>query len=134
MMLVQSCTSIKLISEYDEITDNTVTELQEKVSDYFVKLERIIGTDEAKYESFVQQFDKIKVDLNTLEVRSAAFDKNRIVQQQVIELKKMIMKLESLHKLGFSNYDQIRPLKQSFNSAFTAIIKLQLALKRGEKK
>lgn len=133
MMLIQSCTSIRLISDYDEITDKTVTQVQEKVSDYFVTLERTVGTQEGEYENFIETFDKIKVDLNTLEVRAAAFDKNRIVQEQVKELNNMITNLEKLHKLGFATYDQIKPLRQPFNTAFTAIIKLQLALKRGEK-
>ena len=133
ILVLQSCSSIRLISEYDEITDKTVTELQEKVSGYFVTLERTIGTNEAQYDNFVQNFDEIKIDLNTLEVRAAAFDKNSIVQKQVAELKKMIKNLESLHKLEFKTYDQIKPLRQPFNTAFTSIIKLQLALKRGEK-
>ncbi|QHI38663.1 hypothetical protein IMCC3317_40570 [Kordia antarctica] len=131
ILLLQSC-AVRLISDYDNITDKTVTELQEKVSNYFVKIERAIESEEAKYENFIKQFDEIKVDLNTLEVRAAAIDKNRIIQQQVKELQKMFKNLESLHKLGFNDYEQIRPLKASFNSAFTAIIKLQLALKRGE--
>lgn len=133
MMLIQSCTSIRLISDYDEITDKTVTQVQEKVSDYFVTLERTVGTEEGNYENFIEAFDNIKVDLNTLGVRAAAFDKNRIVQEHVKELNNMISNLEKLHKLGFTTYDQIEPLKQPFNTAFTAIIKLQLALKRGEK-
>ena len=133
MMLIQSCTSIRLISDYDEITDKTVTQVQEKVSGYFVTLERTVGTEEGKYKNFIETFDKIKVDLNTLEVRAAAFDKNRIVQEQVKELNNMITKLEKLHTLGFATYAQIKPLRQPFNTAFTAIIKLQLALKRGEK-
>lgn len=132
MALIQSCTSIRLISDYDEITDRTVTQLQENVSNYFVKLERSIGTESANYENFTETFDQIKVDLNTLEVRSAALDKNRIVQEQVAELNSMVYNLEKLHQLGFSSYDQIKPLRQPFNSAFTAIIKLQMALKRGE--
>lgn len=131
-LIVQSCTSVRLISDYDEITDKTATELQEKVSNYFVKLERTVGTNEADYNNFVESFDEFKVDLNTLEVRAAAFDKNRIVQEQVLQLKVMVLKLEELHKKGFATYDQIKPLRQPFNSAFTSIAKLQLALKRGE--
>lgn len=133
MMLIQSCTSIRLISDYDEITDKTITQVQEKVSEYFVTLERTVGSEEGNYQHFTETFDSIKVDLNTLAVRAAAFDKNRIVQEQVSELKSMITNLGELHKLGFETYDQIKPLRQPFNTAFTAIIKLQLALKRGEK-
>ena len=137
MTLSQSCTSIRLISEYDEITDKTVTEVQEKVSSYFVKLENSVGTKESSYGNYKEQFEQIKIDLNTLEVRAKAIDKNRIVIEQVKELKKMVMNLENLHKSfgenGYQSYDLIKPNLNSFNSAFTAIIKLQLALKRGEK-
>lgn len=133
LFLTQSCGPIRLISDYDEITDQTVTALQGKVSNYFVKLERTVGTDAATYDHFADEFDAMKVDLNTLEIRSAALDKNRIMQETVVELKSMIDNLEKLHKLGFSSVEQITPLKQPFNTAFTAIAKFLLALKRGEK-
>jgi hypothetical protein len=132
ILLCQSC-SVRLISDYDSITDETVIELQEKVSNYFVKLERTVGSEEANYQNFTTLFDTLKVDLNTLEVRAAAIDNNRIVQQQIDGLKNMVENLESLHKLGLSSYDQIKPLKASFNSAFTAIVKFQIAQKRGKK-
>ncbi|MDY8134679.1 hypothetical protein [Aquimarina sp. 2201CG5-10] len=133
MVLIQGC-SVRLISDYDNITDKTVTELQEKVSNYFVRLERTINNnDEVKYENFIKQFDAIKVDLNNIEVRAAALEKNRIIQEKVKELKNAIENLESSHKEGFSHYDQIKPLKRSFNVIFTAMVKFQLALKRGEK-
>ncbi|WP_272149940.1 hypothetical protein [Tenacibaculum aiptasiae] len=135
IVLIQSCIPIRLINVYDEITDNAVTELQEKVSVYFVQLERdlVVDINKAKYENFTKQLDEIKVDLNTIEVRANAFEKNRIMSQQVQGLKNMIENLEILHKQGFTNVNQIKPLKKSFNVAFTAIIKFQLALKRGKK-
>lgn len=128
----QACTSVRLISEYDPITDEKVTALEEKVTAYFVSLERNIGTDEAAYEHYQEFFDETKVDLNTLAVRAAAVDKNRIVQEQVKELQNMLRNLEFLHQMGFASAEQLPPLKTAFNSAFTAIIRLQMALKRGE--
>ncbi|QDH78465.1 hypothetical protein FKX85_05225 [Echinicola soli] len=127
-----ACTSVRLISEYDPITDEKITELEEKVAAYFVQLERTIGTEEADYEHYQTFFDEAKVDLNTLAVRAAAVDKNRIVQEQVKELQNMVSNLEFLHKMGFASAEQLPPLKTAFNSAFTAIIRLQMALKRGE--
>jgi len=135
-LVFQSCTSIRLISDYDEITDKTVTEVQEKVANYFVKLENSVGTEESKYENYKEQFEKIKIDLNTLEVRAKAIDKNRIVITQVEELKNMVDNLEKLHKSfknGYQSTDLVKPNLNAFNTAFTAIIKLQLALKRGDK-
>ncbi len=133
LMLVTSCTSVRLISEYDEITDKAVTALQKKVSRIFVKLESEIGTDKAAYENYKGFYQTAKVDLNTLKVRADAIDKNKIVQDQIVALTSMLDNLEKLHKIGFYSVDQIIPLKQPFNSAFTAIIKLQMELKRGEK-
>lgn len=133
LLLFQSCSSVKLISDYDEITDNTITQLQRNTSNYFVVLERTIGTNESNYENFISFFDGAKVDLNTLQIRTAAFEKNEIVQNQINELKEMFINLESLHKLGFTSLNSIDALQQPFNSAFTAIIKLQIALKRGLK-
>ncbi|MEI6265465.1 MAG: hypothetical protein WCP74_10175 [Sphingobacteriia bacterium] len=134
LTLVTSCTSVRLVSEYDEITDKAVIALQKKVSTTFVKLENDIGTDKAKYENYKGFYQNAKVDLNTLKVRADAIDKNNIVQDQIAALTSMLDNLEKLHKIGFSSVDQITPLKQPFNSAFTAIIKFQMALKRGEKR
>lgn len=130
----QSCSNIRLISDYDEITDVTVNELQRKVSGFFVKMERVIGTDSAKYENNISFYDDAKVDLDILSVRAKAFEKNTIMEKQVRALSQMFTDLEKLHKIGFVDVSQIEPLKQPFNSAFTAIIKLQMALKRGESK
>ena len=134
MLLVASCTSIRLISEYDEITDKAVTALQEKVATFFVKIGDEVGTNQGRYENYKQFYQNAKVDLNILKSRADAIDKNKIVQEQIAELTKMINNLEMLHKIGFSNSEQIMALQQPFNAAFTAIIKLQLGLKRGEKK
>ena len=137
IIFTQSCISIRLISEYDAITDQTLTEIQEEVSSYFIKLENSVGTEESSYDNYKDQFEKIKIDLNTLEVRAKAIDKNRIVTEQIKELQKMITNLENLHKSfgedGYQSYDLIKPNLNSFNNAFIAIIKLQLALKRGKK-
>lgn len=134
ILLVTSCSSIRLISDYDEITDKAVTALQEKVSRFFVKVDSQIGTDSAKYDNYKAFYQDVKVDLNTLKIRADAIDKNTIVQNQIAELTNMTDKLEQLHKIGFATVDQLKPLRQPFNSAFTAIIKLQLGLKRGEQK
>lgn len=131
---IQSCSNVRLISDYDEITDNTTNELQEKVSAFFIKMEREIGTDSAKYEYYISFYDNAKVDIEILTVRANAAEKNEIVQKQIKALGMMIRDLEKLHKIGFVSPAQIEPLRQPFNSAFTAIIKLQMALKRGDAK
>ena len=133
LFLITSCSSVRLISDYDEITDKAVTTLQKKVTKFLVKVEDEVGTDKALYENYKPFYQEVKVDLNTLKIRADAIDKNKIVQSQVAELTTMVINMEKLHKLGFFDASQVTALQQPFNSAFTAIIKLQMGLKRGDK-
>jgi hypothetical protein len=131
MLISHSCTSIRLISEYDEISDKAVTSMQDKVSKFFVKQERELNTEAGKYAANIAFYDEVKADLNNLSIRANA-TQNQIFLQQVKLLTENIGSTEKLHQLGFKKVEQIAAIKENFNSAFTAIIKLQLALKRGE--
>ncbi|WP_266362773.1 hypothetical protein [Tellurirhabdus rosea] len=133
LVLLQSCTTVRLISDYDEITDQAVTEMQEKVSRFFVQLNREVGTDKARHENYVPFYDDVRTDLNSLRIRANAIDRNEIVQKQISNLSDMIDNTEKLHKIGFRTVNELKPLQGNFDAAFTAIVKLQLALKRGEK-
>ena len=52
LIILPACSSVKLISDYDEITDKSVTALQEKLSEFFVKMETDIGTEAAAYAHY----------------------------------------------------------------------------------
>lgn len=132
LLVVSSCNSVRLISDYDEITDKTVTALQEKTARFFVNLEDDIGTEKAAYENYREFYKEAKVDLYVLKTRADAIDKNQIVRDQVSLLTSMVTDMEKLHKIGFSSLEQVKALEQPFNSAFTAILKLQMGLKRGK--
>ena len=129
---LQSCGPVRLISDYDEVTDKTSLELQEEIDALLIKLERTAGTAEANYDKYVQTYDVIKVTLKKLKIRTAAIPKNKLVEDQVAELEKMVGNLEKLHKQGFGSAGQVNILQQPFDTAFTSITKLQIALKRGE--
>lgn len=131
LLALSSCKTVRLISDYDVVTDNVINALQEKVSRFFIQVYGDLETGDAKYDHYKEFYQEAKVDLVSLKIRADAFDKNTIVQQQIAELYNMIDKLEQLHKLGFSVPEQIKPLELPFNAAFTAMIRLQLALKRG---
>jgi hypothetical protein len=130
---VFSCRSVQLISTYDEVTDKAVTNLQEKVSRFFVEVGEHLGTEKAQYQDYQSFYREAKVHLATLQIRANAIDKNDIVQQQLKELSQLLGELEQMHKIGFPNKESLALSELACNRAFTAIIKLQLALKRGEK-
>lgn len=131
-LLVLNCTTTKLPSDYDEITTKTLAELQQSVSTYFVRVERNLNTPMAQITQFIPFFDDAKVKLNTLEIRTAAIENNQLTHQQILELQEMIRNLEKLHEIGFKSAEEIHELQKPFTRAFTSILKLQLALRRGK--
>lgn len=130
-LAVSGC-SIKLISSYDETTDKTVTALQKKTEAHLVALEAAEGLPECKYEKHKQFYDEAKVDVSAIAVRAAAIPKNEITTEQTVLLSSSLDGLEKLHKIACLSKDQISPLRTQFNSSFTAILKLELAKRRGE--
>ena len=130
-LTVSGC-SIKLISSYDETTDKTVTDLQKKTEAHFVALEAVEGLPECIYEKYKKFYDEARVDVSAIAVRAAAIPKNEITTEQTILLSSSLDSLGKLHKIACISKDQIKPLRTQFNSSFTAILKLELAKRRGE--
>jgi len=126
------CASVRLITDYDDVTYTTINSIQEKITTFFVDLDQDLGTSKAKYADHKDFYRDLKVKIGTLKLRANAMDKNQIVIQQIDLLEMNIKNLEALDKMGISTRDEIIPLKNAFDSTLTAMIKLQLALKRGK--
>jgi hypothetical protein len=129
VLFLYGCSSVRLIQEYDEITDQKLTSLQEKMARFFVKMERQVGFPESGYEKSIDFYDDVKTELNVLEVRSRAIPKSEIVQQQIRSIQSQVEALEKLHKLGFNSYEEILPVKNALENSFAAVIQLQMSLK-----
>ncbi len=137
LFLITSISSCKLalVGRYDSIMDNTVTALQQNVSRFFVKADAEVGTPAFEYKNYKEFYENIKVQLATLRIRSAAVSEGSIADKEVGLLDENIKNLEKLHKLGISTIDEVVLLRSAFDTQFTAIMKLQMALKaRNEKK
>ena len=131
LLALSGCASIKLIAEYDEQTDVAVTQIQRKMEQFLVSLERSVGKDEATYDRNTKFYDEVKIDLSAIRVRAAAIPDNDISIQQLGLLSDNLGILEKIHKLGISVND-IPPIRTAFNVSCTAILKLELAKKRGK--
>lgn len=127
---ISGCT-VKLVADYDEVTDQSVTALQMHVESFLVGLERKFGTPEAAYELHTGFYDQTKVQLSALRVRAAARPKNEVTVQQLDLLASSLNSLEQLHELGFEDVAEIQPLRNAFRTSFTSILALELAKKRG---
>ena len=123
---------MKLISSYDESTDRAVTQLQRDIETFFVTVERQAGMPECEYENHVEFYQDSKVAISAIEVRARAIPKNEITIEQIALLKDSMDKLEQLHELGCFSPGQVENLRNSFNTSITAILKLELAKKRGD--
>ncbi len=130
-LLILCACNIQLISHYDETTDKAVTVLQKKMEAHLLSLEAKAGLPECMYAFFQPTYQDLKVDASAIAVRAAAIPKNEITAEQALLLGKNIETLEQLHQLACVSKEQIAPLRIQFNSGFTAILKLELAKRRG---
>lgn len=131
ILALTGCASIQLISEYDKEIDIAVTAFQKKMTRFLVSLERNIGKEKSEHRNNTEFYDEIRVDLSAIRVRAAAIPKNEITIKQINLLIENVSNLERLHKLGITPVD-IPPLRTAFNTSCTAILKLELAKKRGK--
>lgn len=124
-----SCAEIKLIQEYDAVSNNKINVIYEKSTKFFVKLKRNIGLPESKYEKHIDFYDDLKSDIHILETRTKAIEKSLIVQKQISALDIQIQSLEQLHKKGFTSKEEIDLIQSAFDQTIASMLKLQVALK-----
>lgn len=124
-----SCAEVKLIQEYDTVSNNKINVIYEKSTKFFVKLKRNIGLPESKYEKYIDFYDDIKSDIHILETRTKAIEKSQIVQKQINALDIQIQSLEQLHKKGFTSKEEIELIQSAFDQTIASMLKLQVALK-----
>lgn len=129
LLFLFSCAEVKLIQEYDAVSNNKINAIYEKSTKFFVKLKRTIGLPENKYEKYIDFYDDVKSDIHILETRTKAIDKSLIVQKQINSLDIQIQSLEQLHKKGFSSKEEIDIIQSAFDQSIASMLKLQVALK-----
>jgi hypothetical protein len=126
---LNSCVGVRLIQEYDSVSDNKINALQERTSKFFVKADRQFGLPEFSYQKQVDFYDDIQTDINVLLVRSRAIQKTRISQEQLSALLIQFKSLEELHKKGFKTREELYIIQSALENSFTAILQLQMSLK-----
>ena len=124
-----SCAEVKLIQEYDTVSNNKINVIYEKSTKFFVKLKRNIGLPESKYEKYIDFYDDVKSDIHILETRTKAIEKSQIVQKQINALDIQIQSLEQLHKKGFTSKEEIELIQSAFDQTIASMLKIQVALK-----
>ncbi len=131
-VLAMSGCSVQLVSHYDEKTDALVTQLQKEIATFFVTVEGQEGLPECQYDNHQTFYLNSKVAISALQVRAKAIPNNAITITQIGLLNDSLGQLEQLHQLGCFTANTVTSVRTSFNSSITAILKLELAKKRGE--
>lgn len=127
-ILFSSCSSIKLVGDYDEKIDTGITALQKTMETHMLAIQE----KGAKYSSSRAFYEKSKVEISSLRIRADATERNSLTVKMLDKLAKNISRLETAHKTGIDPAE-VPLFRGGFNSQFTAILTFELAKKRGEK-
>lgn len=123
-----SCTTVRFISEYDEMTDRGITALHQKTSTLFDKLETSDPTP--AYQAVSDQYEGIRHDLATLVLRNGARELNGPTIGQLEQLKQALGRFESLHKeKGTLHSAVVAPARDEIDTIVRAILTLELKKK-----
>ncbi|MPT40443.1 MAG: hypothetical protein E2603_18610 [Achromobacter sp.] len=82
VFLVSGCSSVQLISNYDETTDRNAQALQRKFDSHLVSLQNS-GEEGLKFKNNQEFYESASVDLTALKVRAEGIYKNKITIEQI---------------------------------------------------
>jgi hypothetical protein len=144
--LVSACTSVQLISAYDEPTDKALTALQQSTDDFITKLIANAPSKENAFEKHKKFYEDTDKQLRGLEFRVASIPKNSHTVKLVANIRASILgdgkcseggnSLRDLHCLP-ANAERgpsrvaLEISRRNINQAIGAALALELAKKQG---
>lgn len=129
-MLVVSCAPVRLIGDYDPVTDEAVTRLHRNVETLLLAIERGAG-DAAGYAAHEDVYHRLHVDLRSIQLRAAARERNELQVEQLRDLAANIERLREAHREGIRP-EEVQLFRRGFDQQFGAILRLELARRPGE--
>jgi|GEM_PF-830975 hypothetical protein len=121
---------VKLVGEYDEITDRGLTELQQETSAFFAKIQSS-SNSEASYEANKDFYYEVKGELSGLLQRAEIIEsklKRNPLTRNLNDLQLQFDDLALLHKTS-PPAQALRSAEEAFNRSFAAIIEQMMYLK-----
>lgn len=130
MMLLLAGCSVQYVSRYDATTEQSITDIQRGVEALLQRVDRSIGTPEADYANFVQEYERLQIDAAMLNARAQAISQNSITAEQSAQLMGWLANLEQLHQTGFTSSELLAVPRRMGEQIFVAMLKFELAKKR----
>ena len=134
LLLLGGC--VTFMAPYDEKIDDMATGLQREVR---AEIEALRGAEkpDCLYPAHAGFYRQARVDVSALSVRAAAHDMNAQTIAQIDDLSGALNDLEALHKIATQanrcmRSDEFSDINRGFDQITGAIIKLELAKKRGK--
>ena len=94
---LSGCTTVQLVSDYDEKTDKDAATLHKKFETYFASLQTV-ANDKKMFKNQQSFYEEVLVDLNSLMVRASAIYKNELTEEQLEIIEENLAYLVLLHK------------------------------------
>lgn len=129
-LTMSGCTTVKLVSDYDEKIDTGVTQLHKDTSAYMAKIKTVDGANVEAYDK-AKFYPETKLAVASLRLRADATQRNNLTVQILDKLQVAFDQFEVIHSGGLTKVE-MPPLELGFNSAFLAILTFEIAKKRGE--
>ncbi|WP_417915691.1 hypothetical protein [Candidatus Electronema sp. JM] len=135
IVFLSGCVEPQTISNYDQETDISVTSLQKITEAHLLSLDTVSGdAQKCKYENenYKKFYEEMKIDVSSISLRADAIpNDNTRTKKQIDLLRNSLGDLEKLHKLSCLSPEQIKIARSNLESSFKAVLKLELAKKRG---
>lgn len=127
---------VTLAAPYDQKIDDMATGLQREIS---LEIETLSTQDkpDCLYPNHVAFYRNARVDISALAVRAAAHDMNSETIQQIEDLRAALDDLEKIHQHDTQQNRCIAaaafsPIRRAFDQITVAIVRLEIAKKRGQ--
>jgi hypothetical protein len=131
IVLLTGCAfKVKLVGEYDEITDKAFTDLQKKTASFFYKLKTSSGAD-ISYEANMKFYEDAQGDVSALILRAQVIEeglKRNPMTKNFNDLQKQYDDLAILHKTAPPK-KAFESAEKAFDQSFRAILENLLYLK-----
>jgi hypothetical protein len=99
---------------------------------YLTELEGDAGTEAAKFSAHRDFYDAYLVELRSLRIRVEVQPRNDLTKQQIELMMNSVGELRAAHEAGDLSPEAIAVTRNLFNQAWGAILRLELAKRRGE--
>lgn len=97
MIFASGCSTMTLISKYDETIDNQAQQLQKKLDGYFISLQNA-NIEDIKYLKQRAFYEGILTDVNAMEVRAGGIYNSQQTMEKIELVKDNLAYLVLLHK------------------------------------